>query len=50
MVLDDVRAGFRLHRADNWEPLGVRPDLSPFSKAIANGYLLAAVVGAEPIC
>jgi glutamate-1-semialdehyde 2,1-aminomutase len=47
MVLDDVRAGFRLHRAGSWEPLGVRPDLSAFSKAIANGYALAAVVGAE---
>ncbi|WP_439816926.1 aminotransferase class III-fold pyridoxal phosphate-dependent enzyme [Zavarzinia sp. CC-PAN008] len=45
LILDDVRAGFRLHLAGSWEPLGVRPDLSAFSKAIANGYPLAAVVG-----
>ena len=37
LILDDVRAGFRLHLAGSWEPLGVRPDLSGFSKAIANG-------------
>jgi glutamate-1-semialdehyde 2,1-aminomutase len=47
LVLDDVRCGFRLHPAGSWEPLGVRPDLSAFSKAIANGYALAAVTGAD---
>jgi glutamate-1-semialdehyde 2,1-aminomutase len=36
LVLDDVRAGFRLDLGGSWEPLGVRPDLSAFSKAIAN--------------
>jgi glutamate-1-semialdehyde 2,1-aminomutase len=45
LILDDVRAGFRLHRAGSWEPLGVRPDLSSWSKAIANGHPLAAVTG-----
>ncbi len=47
MILDDVRAGFRLDRAGSWEPLGVRPDLSAFSKALANGYPLSAVAGVE---
>ncbi len=47
LILDDVRAGFRLHLGGSWEPLGVRPDLSAFSKAIANGYALAAVTGTE---
>jgi glutamate-1-semialdehyde 2,1-aminomutase len=47
LILDDVRAGFRLHLGGSWEPLGVRPDLSAFSKAIANGYPLAAVTGTE---
>jgi glutamate-1-semialdehyde 2,1-aminomutase len=28
LVLDDVRAGFRLDLGGSWEPLGVRPDLS----------------------
>jgi glutamate-1-semialdehyde 2,1-aminomutase len=47
LVLDDVRAGFRLHLGGSWELLGVRPDLSAYSKAIANGYPLAAVVGRD---
>jgi glutamate-1-semialdehyde 2,1-aminomutase len=47
LILDDVRAGFRLHLGGSWEPLGVRPDLSAYSKAIANGYALAAVTGGE---
>ncbi|PHK95513.1 glutamate-1-semialdehyde 2,1-aminomutase [Pseudoroseomonas rhizosphaerae] len=47
LILDDVRAGFRIDLAGSWEPLGVRPDLSAFSKAIANGHPLAAVTGRE---
>jgi glutamate-1-semialdehyde 2,1-aminomutase len=47
LVLDDVRAGFRLDLGGSWEPLGVRPDLSAWSKAIANGHALAAVTGRE---
>ena len=45
LVLDDVRAGFRLDLRGSWERLGVRPDLSAWSKAIANGYPLAFVSG-----
>jgi len=47
MIMDEVRAGFRLHVAGSWEPFGIRPDLAAWSKAIANGYALAAVTGAE---
>lgn len=45
LILDDVRAGFRLSLHGSWHDLGVKPDLSAFSKAIANGYALAAVTG-----
>ncbi|MGE5134613.1 MAG: aminotransferase class III-fold pyridoxal phosphate-dependent enzyme, partial [Gemmatimonadota bacterium] len=45
LILDDVRCGFRLHLGGSWEPLGVDPDLSAWSKAIANGHPLAAVLG-----
>ncbi len=45
LIIDDVRAGFRIHPGGSWEPYGVRPDLSAFSKAIANGHPLAAVTG-----
>jgi glutamate-1-semialdehyde 2,1-aminomutase len=49
LILDDVRAGFRYDVAGSWEPLGVRPDLSAFSKAIANGHPLAAVAGTDAL-
>ena len=49
LILDDVRAGFRLHPRGSWETLGVRPDLSAFSKAIANGHALAAITGIEAL-
>lgn len=45
LILDDVRCGFRLAHGGSWEPIGVAPDLSAWSKAIANGYPLAAVLG-----
>lgn len=45
LILDDVRCGFRLAYGGSWEPIGVKPDLSAWSKAIANGYPLASVLG-----
>jgi glutamate-1-semialdehyde 2,1-aminomutase len=47
LILDDVRAGFRLNLAGSWEIVGVRPDLAAYSKAIANGHTLAAVTGSD---
>lgn len=49
LILDDVRAGFRIDLAGTWEPLGIRPDLSAFSKAIANGHPLAAITGTDAL-
>ena len=49
LILDDVRCGFRLAHGGSWESLGVRTDLSAWSKAIANGYPLAAVTGSEAV-
>jgi glutamate-1-semialdehyde 2,1-aminomutase len=46
LVLDEVRAGFRMNDGGSWEPLGVAPDLSAWSKAIGNGYPIAAILGA----
>jgi glutamate-1-semialdehyde 2,1-aminomutase len=45
LILDDVRAGFRLTLHGSWDQIGVQPDLSAWSKAIANGYALSAVLG-----
>jgi glutamate-1-semialdehyde 2,1-aminomutase len=47
LILDDVRCGFRLALGSSWEPVGVLPDLSAWSKAIANGHALAAILGNE---
>jgi glutamate-1-semialdehyde 2,1-aminomutase len=49
LVLDDIRAGFRLARDGSWEALGVRPDLSTWGKSIANGYALSALLGSESL-
>jgi glutamate-1-semialdehyde 2,1-aminomutase len=49
MIVDDVRCGFRLDLRGSWESLGVRPDLSAWSKAIANGHPLAAVTGVDSL-
>ncbi len=45
LILDDVRAGFRINLGGSWESLGIRPDLSAWSKAIGNGFPIAAVTG-----
>jgi glutamate-1-semialdehyde 2,1-aminomutase len=45
LILDEVRCGFRLAMSGSWSQYGVEPDLCSWSKAIANGYPLAAVTG-----
>jgi glutamate-1-semialdehyde 2,1-aminomutase len=49
LILDDVRCGFRFHVGSSWTPIGVRPDLSAWSKALGNGYPIAAVVGSDSL-
>ncbi|MGC2484746.1 MAG: aminotransferase class III-fold pyridoxal phosphate-dependent enzyme [Acidimicrobiales bacterium] len=49
LILDDVRCGFRLHNGGSWEEIGVPVDLSAWSKAIANGYSLAATTGTDAL-
>ena len=48
-ILDDVRAGFRLHLGGSGEYFGVRPDLACYCKAIANGYALSACLGRDSL-
>ena len=45
LILDDVRAGFRLHLGGSHRCFGIPPDLSCYSKAMANGYPIAAALG-----
>ncbi|WP_136634844.1 aminotransferase class III-fold pyridoxal phosphate-dependent enzyme [Pseudooceanicola onchidii] len=45
LVVDDVRAGFRLARDCSWETIGVRPDLSAWGKVLGNGQPISALLG-----
>jgi glutamate-1-semialdehyde 2,1-aminomutase len=49
LILDDVRAGFRLHLAGSGAHVGVEPDLTCYSKALANGHPLSALLGREAL-
>lgn len=47
LILDDVRAGFRIDMGGSNEYFGFKPDLICFCKALANGYPIAALVGSD---
>ena len=47
LVVDDVRAGFRLARDCSWSRMGVEPDLSTWGKCLANGHPLSVMLGAD---
>jgi glutamate-1-semialdehyde 2,1-aminomutase len=44
-ILDEMITGFRWHLGGAQSYYGLRPDLSTFGKAIANGFSVAALVG-----
>jgi glutamate-1-semialdehyde 2,1-aminomutase len=44
-----VRAGFRLHQGGSTQRWGVTPDLLLYSKALANGYPLSAILGRDSL-
>lgn len=45
LVFDEAKTGFRFGAGGAQAYFGVTPDLSVFSKALANGYPIAAVIG-----
>jgi len=49
LIVDDVRASFRITRDCSWAALGVEPDLAAFGKSFANGYPISALLGAEKV-
>jgi glutamate-1-semialdehyde 2,1-aminomutase len=53
LIVDDVRAGFRVARDCSWSKIGVQPDLSTWGKCFANGSALlgsdTARKGAEEV-
>ncbi|HUV07963.1 MAG TPA: aminotransferase class III-fold pyridoxal phosphate-dependent enzyme [Spirochaetia bacterium] len=49
LIVDDVRCGFRIDLRGSHERFGFKPDMVCFSKAIANGYPLSALVGTDQL-
>ena len=47
LIVDDVRAGFKLARDCSWATVGVEPDLSSWGKCIANGHPISALLGSD---
>ncbi|HPC86324.1 MAG TPA: aminotransferase class III-fold pyridoxal phosphate-dependent enzyme [Smithellaceae bacterium] len=47
LIIDDVRAGWRLDIKGSAHYFGFRPDLACYCKAIANGYPISALVGTD---
>ena len=47
LIVDDIRAGFRLTRDCSWELIGVRPALSTWGKSFANGLPISALLGSN---
>ncbi len=48
-ILDEMRSGFRMALGGAQEYFGVEADLATFSKAMANGYAISAVVGKKEL-
>ncbi len=49
LIFDEVLTGFRLSLGGAQEYFGVRPDLTSFAKAIANGFPLSAYGGKQKL-
>ena len=48
-VIDEISAGFRMNSGGAHLRLAVTPDIAVFSKAIGNGYPMAAVIGIRAV-
>ncbi len=49
LIIDEVKTGFRVGKGGVQGLLGVRPDITTFAKAVANGYPIAVVAGREDV-
>jgi glutamate-1-semialdehyde 2,1-aminomutase len=47
LVMDDIRANFRLHARGSHVHFGVKPDLWCMGKALANGWPISVLMGTE---
>jgi glutamate-1-semialdehyde 2,1-aminomutase len=49
LILDDIRAGFRLHLGGSHRYFDFEPDMACYSKAMGNGYGISAAVGRDAL-
>ena len=49
LIIDEVKSGFRVGKGGIQGIMGVRPDITTFAKAVANGYPIAVVAGREDV-
>lgn len=49
LIIDEVKSGFRVGKGGIQGLMGVRPDITTFAKAVANGYPIALVAGREDV-
>ena len=49
LIFDEIKTGFRLALGGGQEYFGVTPDMATLSKAMANGFPIAAVVGRREV-
>ena len=49
LVVDEISAGFRLNTGGAHLNIGLVPDIAVFSKALGNGYPIAAVIGRDNV-
>jgi glutamate-1-semialdehyde 2,1-aminomutase len=49
LIIDEVKTGFRVGKGGIQGILGVKPDITTFAKAVANGYPVAVIAGREEV-
>lgn len=49
LIFDEISSGFRLNTGGAHLVLGIEPDMAVFSKAMGNGYPIAAIIGKNRI-
>jgi len=49
LIVDEISSGFRMNTGGAHLKLGIKPDIAVFSKALGNGYPMAAVIGKNSV-
>ena len=48
-IIDEISSGFRLNTGGAHLKMNIKPDMTVFSKAMGNGYAIAAIMGTEKV-